>query len=277
MNRQISISLSLSICAHTLVFLAFPFRIEKLGAGKPDVRHHEIVVFLDSLAQSDEDKAAHFENPHSPEQLIESSKIEPAPPSSTNPRDLPVAPNPQEPLRMISKSSEESPPEEEIEGSRVRAATFPPKSSESESPPQIHANSSRLESSSERLPATGPPANTEKPGAPQTRAIAAQAPGGDSGPVEISQPSYRRYVQPKYPSRAVRSGHQGLVVVDLEIDPDGRATRVTVERSSGFPLLDNAAIAAARQARYHPALQDGRNVSSRASARYRFQLPGSSR
>jgi protein TonB len=46
-----------------------------------------------------------------------------------------------------------------------------------------------------------------------------------------------------YPRDAQRTGQQGMVMLEVRIDASGRILSVEVRRSSGHPLLDEAAIA----------------------------------
>jgi protein TonB len=47
--------------------------------------------------------------------------------------------------------------------------------------------------------------------------------------------------QLKYPAIARRKGWQGIVQLELHIEPDGRISRLRIDRTSGYPVLDNAA------------------------------------
>lgn len=53
---------------------------------------------------------------------------------------------------------------------------------------------------------------------------------------------------PDYPAVAKREWTQGVAVIDLAIATDGRVEQARVAKSTGSELLDNAAVAAARQA-----------------------------
>jgi protein TonB len=44
-----------------------------------------------------------------------------------------------------------------------------------------------------------------------------------------------------YPIAAIRDGQQGTVLLRVQVDPDGKAASVVIERSSGSRVLDNAA------------------------------------
>lgn len=53
----------------------------------------------------------------------------------------------------------------------------------------------------------------------------------------------------KYPAMARRKGWQGTVQLELHIEPDGRISRLRINRTSGYPVLDNAATQALQLAR----------------------------
>ncbi len=74
---------------------------------------------------------------------------------------------------------------------------------------------------------------------------------------------------PEYPGRARRQGWQGTVDVALAIGSDGGVADARVDRSSGYPTLDDVALDVARRSRFTvPA--GGAGV--RGTLRYRFVL-----
>lgn len=76
-----------------------------------------------------------------------------------------------------------------------------------------------------------------------------------------------------YPRVAIRMGMEGLVVVDVQVNADGRAAAVRLRQSSGYDLLDEAALAMARDARFTPATLDGQPVTDWLNGlRIRFAL-----
>jgi protein TonB len=77
---------------------------------------------------------------------------------------------------------------------------------------------------------------------------------------------------PVYPPESRARREQGIVVLRLDVDADGRVTRVEVLASSGFPRLDEAARAAAQGWRFRPARRGGRGVASSIRQRVRFTL-----
>ncbi len=75
------------------------------------------------------------------------------------------------------------------------------------------------------------------------------------------QPELIRSVRPVYPSICVNAGFEGRVYLNLLLDLDGRVTLAEVAKSSGNSALDQAALDAARQFLFSPALSpDGKPV-----------------
>lgn len=79
---------------------------------------------------------------------------------------------------------------------------------------------------------------------------------------------------PRYPLLSRRMGEEGVVVLRVEIDTQGGIGAVRVANSSGFPRLDEAALAAVRTWRCTPALRDGQPVRAVAVQPFNFILQG---
>ncbi len=77
---------------------------------------------------------------------------------------------------------------------------------------------------------------------------------------------------PDYPRQARRRGWQGVVDLRLRLDGAGRVIAVEVARESGFNVLDEAAVAAARRSRFRLDAAPGGAVWGQM--RYRFELGG---
>lgn len=78
---------------------------------------------------------------------------------------------------------------------------------------------------------------------------------------------------PPYPLVARRLGMEGVVLLEVIVAPDGRATDVRVLRSSGHVPLDESATRTVRAAwRFIPGVHDGRPVESRVTVPIRFRL-----
>jgi len=79
---------------------------------------------------------------------------------------------------------------------------------------------------------------------------------------------------PVYPYQARRMGIVGRVVLEAEIDPQGRVVGVRIVESSGHPILDRAAHETVRGWRFRPASRDGRPVAASARVPVIFRLEG---
>lgn len=75
-----------------------------------------------------------------------------------------------------------------------------------------------------------------------------------------------------YPAEALAAGLSGRVLVSFVVDEQGRVTDEEVLRSA-HPLLDEAALAGIRQARYEPGRIDGAPVAVRMVLPVTFALP----
>lgn len=71
---------------------------------------------------------------------------------------------------------------------------------------------------------------------------------------------------------ARRLKQQGVVLLEVEVNADGRPTDVRVRGSSGFSALDQAALKAVRRWEFEPARIGGLPVSSRVEVPVRFSL-----
>jgi TonB family protein len=83
---------------------------------------------------------------------------------------------------------------------------------------------------------------------------------------------YLEPIQPPYPKRARTMGWEGTVVLRVVVSADGTAADVAVHRTSGHPLLDQAAVTAARGKRFAPERDGGFTRSSVAEVPVRFVL-----
>ena len=79
--------------------------------------------------------------------------------------------------------------------------------------------------------------------------------------------------QPSYPAASIRFGEEGTVTVEVRVGPDGRVLESRLQRSSGFPRLDAAALEEARRVwRLKPATVDGVPVEAWHAVRVSFRL-----
>jgi protein TonB len=76
----------------------------------------------------------------------------------------------------------------------------------------------------------------------------------------------------KYPPLARRKGWQGIVILELHIEADGRISRLHVNETSGYPVLDRAAVESLQLASVTQAGQwlDGEAVDIVVPVEYRL-------
>lgn len=75
-----------------------------------------------------------------------------------------------------------------------------------------------------------------------------------------------------YPLDEEELGHEGTVIIQAYIDPEGDVTKAKVLRSSGFEKLDQAGLEAIRQSRFSPAMQKEQAVGVYISIPVVFKL-----
>ena len=105
-----------------------------------------------------------------------------------------------------------------------------------------------------------PPPPPEPTPPPKNRIVA----GGVLNGKAISKP------QPAYPPIAKAARASGTVTVQIVVDESGRV--ISASAVSGHPLLQQAAVAAARQARFSPTLLSGQPVKVSGVITYNFVL-----
>jgi len=77
---------------------------------------------------------------------------------------------------------------------------------------------------------------------------------------------------PPYPRLARQLGQEGLVILSVEIDEKGLARDVKIAKSSGYKLLDDAAVKTVQGWIFIPATKKGQPVPSQVEIPVRFKL-----
>ena len=85
-------------------------------------------------------------------------------------------------------------------------------------------------------------------------------------------PKPKRNIKPDYPKGARQRGEQGDVVLEIRVNAEGTVDDVKVATSSGFAELDEAAIHAAKAAKFSPARSGHDPVASTARLTLSFKL-----
>jgi protein TonB len=63
--------------------------------------------------------------------------------------------------------------------------------------------------------------------------------------------------EPAYPSQEIRLEHEGTVLLSVQILANGRVGEVKLDKSSGYPKLDESALREAKLWRFQPGTRDG--------------------
>lgn len=214
--------------------------------------------------------------PPPPDETAMAAEIPPPPPAPAvePPRMLALAPPlpvtpPPEPPPAPSQAAAEPPPVNQPpvtpppEPRPQQVATRTP-------PPQPAARPAPRRTESAQRPAG--PRRTADGGLPGegTPGIAAPMP---AGPIHMTNPRYRRPpTPPVYPTRARELGITGTVLVRALISPDGDTRDCRVQRSSGHPQLDGAAVDAVRRWAFEPASHAGRRVEAWVEIPIHFRI-----
>ncbi|RPI05635.1 MAG: energy transducer TonB [Ignavibacteriae bacterium] len=87
------------------------------------------------------------------------------------------------------------------------------------------------------------------------------------------EPTVVKRVEPKYPDLALRAGLEGNVFVKVWVDKEGKVRKVVLLKSDA-PIFEEAAIGAAKQWVFTPAVMQKGPVSVWVSIPFRFRLTG---
>lgn len=115
-----------------------------------------------------------------------------------------------------------------------------------------------------------PPAPPAPVAAPVPPAPPAPAPPPRSLPP--SAVAYLVEPAPVFPRASVRLNESGIVTVRVFVDEAGLPRQVLVARSSGYPRLDEAAVAGVQKARFKPPTENGQPISGWARIDIPFEL-----
>jgi periplasmic protein TonB len=91
-------------------------------------------------------------------------------------------------------------------------------------------------------------------------------------PEVAAKPDYLKNPPPVYPELALRRHEEGVVLLEVKVTAEGRAASVEIKKSSGFPLLDDAAVAAVRDYEFEPARIGSLTFASEIEVPVHFKL-----
>jgi protein TonB len=132
----------------------------------------------------------------------------------------------------------------------------------------------RLRQPSNRTPPelTKPEPLPEEAATPSSASSAPQKPAETTGYGD-APPRFTYQPKPKYPRGAPARGWAGTVKIQLDITVDGTVRNVKVVRSSGFTILDSAAVKTISTWRCSPRTRNGSPVPSTETVSVHFELP----
>ena len=201
----------------------------------------------------------------------------PAPPAPTPP----AAAEPPSALAETSPEAAAAAPEPEPPSPPVTEPTPPPPVALAEPTPQPLPKPPPAKPMPPRRHAAAPPrpvapAPTQPaPNPPADQQVATLTPPAlPAAPILPPQPisGLASNRKPDYPMAAKERGQQGRVVLRVEVSAAGKPLGVTVLSTSGYPLLDKAALAAVEQWQFRPATQAGMAVAGAADVPIQFRL-----
>jgi len=97
---------------------------------------------------------------------------------------------------------------------------------------------------------------------------------GSNAVMDSRPPGYGNRAEPEYPALAIRRGYEGTALLRVRVLEDGRVEVVEIKESSGYRILDEAAMKAVRPWRFTPALMAGKPVASWVLVPIAFKLTG---
>lgn len=194
-------------------------------------------------------------------------------PSGAAPSQVPPALQPVQPVQSPTPEvAAVKPPELETVPAPVTPVTEPVQAEPSPLPDSVAvpspANPAPIaQPVAEPSPAVSVPAKTAVQSAKPT-----VAPTGGSVVLARAKPDYRKRLDIPYPAAAKRRREEGEVVVTVLMDARGHPTTVQLRQSSGYRLLDDAAVNAIRLWEFQPVKIDGQAVATEVEVPVDFKL-----
>lgn len=188
-----------------------------------------------------------------------------------------LMPSPSEPITVFVNLINPPPPVSRPQAKLAR--TIPPispKLTQPRPPEPLHyhlAAQAPIVSPAEAVMPLPPPESAP----PEPQPAIAPAPPEPVGPVILASElsvSCPVRTPPEYPPRARRMGEVGKVIVQVELDEDGRVAAAHILKSSASRALDDAALAAVKHWQCNAAQRDGRPVPAVATQPFNFTLEG---
>src|SRR6266850_1382283 len=78
--------------------------------------------------------------------------------------------------------------------------------------------------------------------------------------------------KPVYPEASREADEAGAVLLNFLVDQEGNVVEIKIERSSGYPRLDEAARSTLQRCKFRPAIVEGKPASAWAPIEYVWTL-----
>ena len=250
-----------SLSSDISVFQTPPVRL-RVGAGVLVLVLHLAVAALLMLGKRTETLDA------AQDSAIMVSVIDAPAPQQAKPQPpAPVAP-PSLPVEKVAESDPQPQPEptpEPVEHLSPLAPVIKPRPKPQPKPQQLVRHVAPT-------PAPAPAPQQADTASDSQQQQASQAPRQDQ-PVLVTSVEYdgARPI-PAYPKLSRMHGEAGRVVVLVRISPQGGVEDARVDTSSGYARLDDAALDAARRARFKPFTRNGVAMTALAKLPFDFQM-----
>jgi len=100
--------------------------------------------------------------------------------------------------------------------------------------------------------------------------IGAQGESSKNSSFAVSR--YQQTPPPAYPQAARQKGYEGLVLISVEILENGSPGQLLLKKSSGYEILDQAALSAVRKWKFFPAIKNSVRIRTWGNVPIRFVL-----
>ncbi len=147
-----------------------------------------------------------------------------------------------------------------------------PKKPKPEKPRQVKEKPKPVKEKPKKVEKKPKSVEPKKPAVQRTVTEKSQSPGLSNEPVMVTEPAIRNWVEPRYPRLAQRRNQQGVVMLDVIVDEQGNPVTVNVLESSGYPILDEAAVDAVKRWSFQPEQRNRQFVKSRVHIPVVFEI-----
>lgn len=88
----------------------------------------------------------------------------------------------------------------------------------------------------------------------------------------MAKPLYHKNPHPQYPRRARRKGYEGIVILEVLVNENGKVEDLKVFKSSGYKILDKSALSAVQKWLFEAGTRNGKSTQMWVRVPIRFRL-----